>query len=385
MKSGWFFHDVIEGLRGAPLRSGLILFSVSTGVFALTLLFAILAGLQERARELQRQIGARELWVQASRNGNAFLTESDLSSLQALFPGSRISGYRNGSRVQAPGGLQVIPVGGQATLGAIRGWTLQSGRFLDPWDLRHDPNAVVVGPGLAQKLNLLPGTRLVLGQQTVTVVGITQRPLQFPQSTSQGLERIWVPSQSPLVQQGANPWFDGVLLEPPEGRDPEAVASRLVQDWARSWPEEEWQVLTADRLLEGSRRLSRTVRWVYGSVSILCLILGGVTLASLLTLGVRQRKREIGLRLSIGATKPDICGQFLAEGLLMTLLSAAVGILTAGFLVRTRGPSDSLPMIWVLQTWLPSLGTVLLLGLVCSLWPSLLAARTDPAEAMRAD
>jgi len=385
VKPGWFLHDLFEGVQGTPFRNFLILFSVGTGVFAMTILFAILEGLEERTRDLQRQIGAREIWVQAHQNGSPFLQQTDLNTLQSLFPGAELSGVRNGTPVFAPKGKKVIPVGGHPAMGNIRGWELASGRHLDPWDREHDTASVVIGPGLANTLNAQPGARIVMGRETVTVVGVTKSPLLLPQSSSQGLDRIWVSMGSPLIQTELSPRYEGILLQPPQDVDPERIATRLMADWARAWPDAEWQVLTSDRLLEGARRLSRTVRWVYGSISILCLLLGGVTLGSLMTLGVKQRQREIGLRLAIGATPAQVCGMFLVEGLTMTLLSAIIGIGFSWLMVTSRAHSIELPMIWDPATWLPSLMIVFLLGILCSLGPALLASRTAPAEAMRAE
>lgn len=385
MRTGWIFRDVLEGITASPLRTGLTLLSVGTGVLALSLLLSILEGLHQQTEALRREIGAEEVWIQATRKGQPFLASTDMKRLSGVFPDLTLTGVRVGKPTKAPEGLTLDVVGGDPDFARIRGWTLREGRFLDPADRTLGGSPAVVGPTVAERLSLRPGMHLALGRETVTIVGIADQPLTVPGGLGDGRGTLWVPQNHSLLRRRSRDVLDGVLMQVPEGMSPEILVERLMRDWAREWPDADWNILTADRLLRGARRMSRTVKWVYGSVAGLCLGLGGVTLGSLMTLGIKQRQREIGLRLSIGATPKGIFALFLAEGLTVTLLSSCIGLLVAHWVFQQELAPESLPMIWDSRAWMLSLGTAFGLGLLFSLWPASVAARIAPAEAMRSE
>jgi ABC-type antimicrobial peptide transport system permease subunit len=114
------------------------------------------------------------------------------------------------------------------------------------------------------------------------------------------------------------------------------------------------------------------------AVSLACVGLYG-TLSYL----VSVRRREIGLRLALGAPRPQIVGQFLAQGLRVSLLGCTAGLglaavfarLLAGMLYGVS-PSDPATLASVV-------GIVLAVSALASLLPAIRAARVDPMEVLR--
>ncbi len=114
------------------------------------------------------------------------------------------------------------------------------------------------------------------------------------------------------------------------------------------------------------------------------LLVGGVGVANTMVISVLERRQEIGLRRSLGATRNAIRLQFLTESLLLSALGGASGALlgaaaTYGF-ARVQGWTAVIPP-WSLAG---GLAATLLIGVVAGLYPAIRAARLHPTVALNA-
>ncbi|MFD3495037.1 ABC transporter permease [Streptomyces sp. NPDC058690] len=114
------------------------------------------------------------------------------------------------------------------------------------------------------------------------------------------------------------------------------------------------------------------------------LLVGGVGVANTMVISVLERRQEIGLRRSLGATRNAIRLQFLTESLLLSALGGAAGALlgaatTYGF-AHVQGWTAVVPP-WSLAGGLAS---TLLIGVVAGLYPAIRASRLHPTVALNA-
>lgn len=114
------------------------------------------------------------------------------------------------------------------------------------------------------------------------------------------------------------------------------------------------------------------------------LLVGGVGVANTMVISVLERRQEIGLRRSLGATRGAIRLQFLTESLLLSALGGATGALlgaatTFGF-ARVQGWTAVVPP-WSLAG---GLAATLLIGVVAGLYPAIRASRLHPTVALNA-
>ncbi|MFD7615821.1 ABC transporter permease [Streptomyces sp. NPDC059802] len=114
------------------------------------------------------------------------------------------------------------------------------------------------------------------------------------------------------------------------------------------------------------------------------LLVGGVGVANTMVISVLERRQEIGLRRSLGATRGTIRLQFLTESLLLSALGGATGALlgaatTYGF-ARVQGWTAVVPP-WSLAG---GLAATLLIGVVAGLYPAIRASRLHPTVALNA-
>jgi len=168
--------------------------------------------------------------------------------------------------------------------------------------------------------------------------------------------------------------------------NPLALATTIRREVPRAWPE--FRVSNIRTQLEINR--SQTVRERLLAMLALffagaALLLAGIGLYGVLDYSVLQRRREIGIRMAIGARPGDVAWRVVAEAVSMVLLGALAGLAIGGSSVRFI---EALLYQVKLTDWdmlaIPTL-TLLLATLAASLPAVLRAVRIDPAATLRSD
>jgi putative ABC transport system permease protein len=119
----------------------------------------------------------------------------------------------------------------------------------------------------------------------------------------------------------------------------------------------------------------------FGLVAGFLLIMVGLGLTGVLWLNVTQRTKEIGLRRAKGATRQRIYKQILGELFIVTTIGLLVGVLVVVQFPLLGIMGFASPEVYTASIII-SLGLIYLLTTVCGLYPSLLATRIHPSEAL---
>ena len=144
-----------------------------------------------------------------------------------------------------------------------------------------------------------------------------------------------------------------------------------------------YNVMTMEQRLANtttSRRLNTTLLGSFAGVALLLAVVG---IYGVMSYAVTQRRREIGVRMALGAQKSDVLGLIIHGGLRLTLLGVAIGL--AGAFALTRYLSSQLYSVKATDP-LTFIGVSLVLLLVALLacWlPARRATKVDPAIALR--
>lgn len=378
--------DVWTGLRTVPARAGLVLVSLSLGLFAVTILFSTLEALRRQARELVRDFGAESFaLVRSASSGESPWTRAHVEFFRAnLGKDAHVSGIQ---RLAPPSDVDVAVVAADAALARARGWRVVAGRALDDMDVRQGARHAMASASLCRSRNWRVGQTILLGREPFRLVGCFDSggwalpPIPDP--------AVVVPFTVDGLDAGgdsARSRVEALWFRAAGGGDPEQVRRRveaLLGQPGMGAGDVEW--ITPESLLQGIRRWQRVIAWTAGSGSALGLLLGAVTLAGLLLTGVRERIPEIGLRRALGARRREIAGLFVAEALALAVVSAGVGMAAAEVALRMLGGRFPLPFHFGWETRLLPLALALALALLCSIGPASLAARLPPAEALRND
>jgi len=131
--------------------------------------------------------------------------------------------------------------------------------------------------------------------------------------------------------------------------------------------------------------LRRYPSLLIGSFAVLALILGMVGLYGLMSYTVSQRRREVGVRIALGAQSRDVMRLVVAEGARLTLVGVGLGLLAAAGLTQLM--SSLLFGVGALDPETLIGGTLLLMlvATVACYVPARRATRTDPIRALRCE
>jgi predicted permease len=192
----------------------------------------------------------------------------------------------------------------------------------------------------------------------------------------------------PLAQQSRGAVH--VVVRARSGATPNAAATGLSAAVAREIHALDPHVaLAGPRLLESVARSSSLPQRVGASVSsglgALGLVLAAIGLYGALALRVGERRREIGVRLALGARPRDVGGWVAREGARLTAIGLTIGLVLtagAGFVLRglLYGASPLAPLALIAAP-----AVLAAIALAAALGPILQAARVDPATSLRAE
>lgn len=386
-------RDVFESLRSQPARVGLSFLAVMIGIVVLTLLLSLLQGLQHQSRRLIQQFGANVVAMVPDATAvqqTGFRGLQKLSDYLAanLAPAEVSMMIKLGETVVAWDRTPVWASG--RTLPTLRGWSVVSGRMFDEIEEASGSRVAVITEAVRQRWKCDIGGLCQIGDQPFTIIGVMREGRGLPEDGARpgaagGDVMVLIPSvvaarlgltpdpaaAAFFVRQPGEPqWNELMEKTKPLLLDPAWSA------WTTRW-------ITPESLLRGIREWQRIIAITAGSIALLCLLLGGTTLMSLMLADVRQRIPEIGLRRALGATRRDIAMLFVVESCVITVGAAFAGILIASGLLAGVASHGTVPVGINFFTFVIPAIVSIVLGGAFSFWPARLAAGLSPAMALR--
>jgi putative ABC transport system permease protein len=329
-----------------------------------------------RPRQLEHFISLESTDIESIRN--------EIASVDAIVPvAARDSTLRLGNRA-----ARVRLIGTVAEYAPVRRFTAARGRFLQDGDRAE--RVVVLGDAVSRELNpegVRPGDIVWLGGQPYETVGIL-KPLGVNFAGEDEDRQAFIPLETYRRRVANRAWLSHLYLQVDADADSAETAREVVRLLRARHDRFDGQIddVIARDMAEAAvqqSNLSAAAVWIVSLTSGVLLVLGVVGIATLMVQTVRQRAGEIGLRRAVGATPFAVAVQLFLEA--MALAGAGV---VGGVVVGITGALVG-QMIW--GTLLTVDGALLVLTCVTSLAiscvaclvPALMAARVEPAAALR--
>jgi macrolide transport system ATP-binding/permease protein len=137
-------------------------------------------------------------------------------------------------------------------------------------------------------------------------------------------------------------------------------------------------------MIQAEARTQNTLSLMLGSIAAISLLVGGIGVMNIMLMTVRERTREIGIRMATGARQRDILRQFLTEAVMLSVVGGIAGIALALLVGGVLILSD-VAVAFSLLAVLGAFGCALVTGVVFGFMPARKAARLDPVTALTSE
>jgi putative ABC transport system permease protein len=373
----------LSALRARPMRAVLSSLGIAIGIAAMTAVVGISSSSRADLDRALAAFGTNLLTVGPGSTmfgDDATLPDESVAMIDRIGPVHAVAAtgtvpdtavYRTDKTPPAQtGGISVAAA--QLDLLSTVGASVASGSWLNAATARYP--AVVLGATAARRLGSVPS--VYLGGRWFTVTGVLAPVPLAPELDSAALVG-WPAAASYLG-------FDGhPTTVYTRSDDAQVTAVRDVLA-ATANPEnpDEVEVSRPSDALQARKATDRTFTQLLLGLGAVALLVGGIGVANTMVISVLERRAEIGLRRSLGATRGQIRVQFVTESLLLSLAGGAGGVLLGSAVTALYASTQGWPSVVPVWVLLGGVGATVVIGAVAGLYPAIRAARLAPTEAL---
>ena len=372
-----------SGLRSRPLRVVLSALGIAIGIAAMIAVVGISSSSQANLERALAAMGTNMLSITPgdSLDGDeATLPDDALGMIKRIGPvtaasatGSvpKISVYRSNAIPKAQsGGLALLAA--DLDLPPTVGASIAKGTWLNTATARYP--AVVLGAKAAKTLGNVP--TVYIDGRRYEVIGVLNNVALAPELNTAVL--IGWPAAKTYVG------FDGhatTIYTRSVESQVENVRKVLA---ATTNPESPIavKVTVPSPILKAKQATKQSFNALLLGLGAVALLVGGIGVANTMVISVLERRAEIGLRRSLGATRGQIRTQFVTESLLLSLLGGTGGVVVGFAVTAVYAVVQSWPTVVPLWAVLGGIGATLAIGAIAGLYPAIRAARLAPTEAL---
>ncbi|MBE7465928.1 MAG: ABC transporter permease [Planctomycetes bacterium] len=411
----------LKGLAVHKVRAALSMLGIIFGVASVVAVIAVSQGAQTEMLKQLAALGANNVIVKgidwrgktpeerrlkkAARLNSDGLTVREAEVLAASSP--LIDRFAPLRRVVATvrhgeAAVQAEVVGTTPDFLEVMNFKLRLGRWLNPGDEVEARRVCVIEEALQfenfAEADTPIGRTLVIDYEPYLVVGVLQGKEETDEKfdvaqVRQLNRRVYVPLSAALRRTTQAPLDDEITEVIYHCRSlTEVSAAKVLIDRfyetahgmsGRPHEDRDFQVVVAQELLKQVEQAQQIFNIVMLCSAGISLVVGGIGIMNIMLANVSERRREVGIRRAVGATKADILKQFLFESLIICLVGGIMGCLVGigfAYLVHQLTGWQVTLALWGMFV---AVGVSLLDGVAFGTFPAWKAASLDPIEALR--
>ncbi len=390
-------HAALSNLLSSKLRSVLALLGILVGTASVV---AMVSGGQMATMQALKQfqrLGTNLMTISANYTGK----QDDAANPRAQISLQTALNLKNSSNnilVAAPyttsygqilfndKPIQGSLIGAEENLATILKISLLKGRFLSRLD--NYSFYCVLGNGIFEKIHKeLPnpiGSQIKIGENYFTIVGVLK---SWPQNSfvyANVNDSVFIPIQTSLFLSKFTR-INTVVLKIKPKTDTSLLKKNILTYLNQRVINQRYFFNTPQTLIKSMEKQKQIFTIFLGFIGGISLLVGGIGVMNIMLVSVIERRREIGIRLAVGATPRDISMLFLVESIILALiggiLGVALGILVSFVIAETRH--------WEFAFFLdpPLIGFTVsvFVGIFFGFYPAYKASKLNPIDALRTE
>ncbi|UCF21457.1 MAG: ABC transporter permease [Gemmatimonadota bacterium] len=405
--------EFLGDLRSQKTRVFLTMFAITWGTISVVLLLSFGEGLRQSIVRGLLNAGERIFMVYGGTTSKEFeglpkgrrirLTEEDLELIASSMPEIDMvspSYGRWGTSLEAGDNKTTTFMEGvyPAFEDLRRMYPAAGSRFINQRDLEEKRRVLFLGNEIAEELfgeEDPIGQIVMLDNLPFTVIGVMQKKFQDSMNNGPDADRAIIPASTFKSVYGYR-YVSHLLLRPKDPARAQFVKSDLFRVLGRKYkfdPEDEralpmWDFIEDEKI---TNQVGLGIEIFLGLVGGFTLLVAGIGVANIMYVVVRERTKEIGIKLAIGARKRHIMSQFIFEALALTLVGGSIGLAfsTLVVLIVDSLPGEDGAMVYLanpklsVPIALTCVAILAAIGLIAGVLPARRAARVDPVESLR--
>jgi putative ABC transport system permease protein len=273
------------------------------------------------------------------------------------------------------------------------------GRFIDELDMKNKKRVVFLGNELKERLfgkeEDAIGKTIALNNIPFTVIGVMIEKIQMGMYGGPDWDKATIPATTFKAIFG-HKYLNDIVYKPKDASGAEEVKKEIQKVLGAKYkfdPKDD-KALSLWDVIEGQKIFNKVLLGFHiflGIIGGMTLLIAGVGVANIMYVAVKERTREIGIKMALGAKRFQIMSQFILESLLIAILGGGLGIIVSVIIVEIWGaiPVQADWMQWigkpVISMEVAVITAVILgaIGILSGIFPSRKAATVNPVESLR--
>ncbi len=276
----------------------------------------------------------------------------------------------------------------------IRNWDLVEGNFFTKHDVKANKKVAIIGQTVVKEIfgKIDPiGKRIRIKNIPFTVIGTLEGRGKLPDGRDED-DIIFMPItsiQKRLMGIRVNR-FAAIILSIKEKERMSFAANEIrailrQQHNLAPKDEDDFTIFTQDEISQASEAASQILNILLLIIASISLIVGGIGIMNIMLVTVKERTREIGIRMAIGATTQAILNQFILEAIVICLLGGILGMFFGIGISTAVGFFLEWPIFISGQAITISLVSSIFIGLFFGFYPARKAAQLNPVDALMSE
>ncbi|MDY0831242.1 MULTISPECIES: MacB family efflux pump subunit [unclassified Pseudomonas] len=399
--TGAWKGELVDAVRAAwrvmwinRFRTALTLLGIVIGVASVVVMLAVGEGSKRQVMAQMGAFGSNIIYLSGHtpnpRSPPGIITLDDVAALADLPQVQRIMPV-NGARATVRFGNldHAAYVGGNDTnFPTIFNWPVVEGSYFTEADEQAASAVAVIGKKVRD--TLLKDVADPIGQYILIenvpfqVVGVLAGK-GASSGDQDSDDRIAVPYSAASIRLfgSRNPEYVAIAAADARNvKDAEQAIDQLMlhlHDGKR-----DYELTNNAAMIQAEARTQNTLSLMLGAIAAISLLVGGIGVMNIMLMTVRERTREIGIRMATGARQRDILRQFLTEAVMLSLVGGVTGIVLALLIGGVLTLSD-IAVAFSFPAGLGAFACALVTGVVFGFMPARKAARLDPVTALTSE
>ena len=403
-------YEILRYLRQYKSRTFMTMFGIVWGTMTVILLLAFGVGVRKSLSKNMHGIGESIAIMWGGRTSIPFegygrdryinfreedvdLLRQEIPEFEAISPEKQRWGMtmRRADKIIKPNITGIIP-----EYGPMRNVLPQpGGRWLNEIDMKERRRVVFIGYKLKEflfgaEVNAI-GEYVYIGETPFLVIGILQEKTQPSSYSARDQDRAFIPITTFTAIFGHR-YLSNIVYKVWDAKQSQLVKTKIFQVLGKKYtfdPNDSqvlsiWDTTEQDKFID---YFSKGINIFLAFIGTITLMVGGIGLANIMYVVVKEKTREIGIKRAVGAKKTKIMQQFMIETFLIIGIASLIGFLLALILIRLISMLPIKEYVGVPELSLQvALITILILGTIGFLagyFPSRKAANLQVVDCLK--